>query len=236
MKIGFNKPYITGKETKYIKNVVENDKISGNGIYTKKCHEKFRNLLNNKQNLLTTSCTDALEMTAILANIQPGDEVVMPTYTFVSTANAFILRGAKVVFVDSREDHPGMNEDKIEEVINEKTKAIVPVHYAGVACDMDKILALAKKHNLLIIEDAAQGIDSYYKGKPLGSIGDMGCFSFHETKNIMSGEGGSLMINKSRYSKRAEIIRDKGTNRDEFNNKIVKTDKYDGLKDEISSL
>tara|TARA_X000000950_G_scaffold174263_1_gene211848 strand:- start:6943 stop:8067 length:1125 start_codon:yes stop_codon:yes gene_type:complete len=216
MKIGFNKPYITGKETKYIKNVVENDKISGNGIYTKKCHEKFRNLLNNKQNLLTTSCTDALEMTAILANIQPGDEVVMPTYTFVSTANAFILRGAKVVFVDSREDHPGMNEDKIEEVINEKTKAIVPVHYAGVACDMDKILALAKKHHLLVIEDAAQGIDNFYKGKPLGSIGDMGCFSFHETKNIQCGEGGLIAINNSNLSNRAEIIWEKGTNRSAF--------------------
>jgi dTDP-4-amino-4,6-dideoxygalactose transaminase len=155
-------------------------------------------------------------MTAILSNIQAGDEVIMPTYTFVSTANAFILRGAKVVFVDSREDHPGMDEDKIEEVITEKTKAIVPVHYAGVACDMDKILAIAKKYNLLVIEDAAQAIDSFYKGKPLGSIGDMGCFSFHETKNIQCGEGGLLAINNSKYMERAEIIWEKGTNRSAF--------------------
>lgn len=214
--IGFNKPHTTGLENKYLIQAVLNKKLSGNGIYTKKCHNKFNKLLNNKQNFLTTSCTDALEMTSILANIQPGDEVIMPTYTFVSTANAFILRGAKVVFVDSKEDHPGMVEDKIEEVINEKTKAIVPVHYAGVACDMDKILTIAKKHKLLVIEDAAQAIDSYYKGKPLGSIGDMGCFSFHETKNIQCGEGGLLAINDSNFSNRAEIIWEKGTNRSAF--------------------
>jgi dTDP-4-amino-4,6-dideoxygalactose transaminase len=212
----FNKPYLTGLESSFIANAFKKGKISGNGYYSKLCQKKFSNLLNNQINLCTTSCTDALEMTAILANIQPGDEVIMPTYTFVSTANAFVLRGAKVIFVDSREDHPGMDENKIEEVINEKTKAIVPVHYAGVACDMDKILALAKKFNLLVIEDAAQAIDSFYKGKPLGAIGDMGCFSFHETKNIQCGEGGLLAINNPIYKERAEIIWEKGTNRSAF--------------------
>ena len=216
MKIGFNKPFITGIENEYLIKAVLNKKLSGNGFFTKKCHKKFTLLLNNHQNLLTTSCTDALEMSAILANIQPGDEVIMPTFTFVSTANAFILRGAKVKFIDSSTTHPGMDEDKIEEVINEKTKAIVPVHYAGVACDMDKILALANRCKLLVIEDAAQAIDSFYKGIPLGSIGDMGCFSFHETKNIQCGEGGLLSINNSNFSKRAEIIWEKGTNRSAF--------------------
>ena len=214
--IAFNVAHITGNENGYFSEAVKNKKLSGNGVYTKKCHEKFKSLLSNQHNLLTSSCTDALEMCAILTDIKPGDEVIMPTYTFVSTANAFILRGAKIKFIDSRTDHPGMDEDKIEEVINEKTKAIVPVHYAGVACDMDKILALAKKHNLLIIEDAAQGIDSYYKGKPLGSIGDMGCFSFHETKNIQCGEGGLLSVNNANFSNRAEIIWEKGTNRSAF--------------------
>jgi len=214
--IPFNVAHITGNENSYISEAVVNKKLSGNGVYTKKCHNKFKTLFNNQHNLLTTSCTDALEMSAILADIKPGDEVIMPTYTFVSTANAFILRGAKIKFIDSRIDHPGMDEDKIEEVISEKTKAIVTVHYAGVACDMDKILALAKKHNLLIIEDAAQGIDSYYKGKPLGSIGDMGCFSFHETKNIQCGEGGLLAVNNANFSSRAEIIWEKGTNRSAF--------------------
>tara|TARA_B110000027_G_scaffold122601_1_gene137735 strand:+ start:5521 stop:6663 length:1143 start_codon:yes stop_codon:yes gene_type:complete len=214
--IGFNKPFLVGKEIKYLKEAVLKAKLSGNGIFTKKCQQFFEENIGFKKSLLTTSCTDALEMTAILSNIQPGDEVIMPTYTFVSTANAFILRGAKIIFVDSRDDHPGMDEDKIEEVINEKTKAIVPVHYAGVACDMDKILAIAKKYNLLVIEDAAQAIDSFYKGKPLGSIGDMGCFSFHETKNIQCGEGGLLAINNSKYMERAEIIWEKGTNRSAF--------------------
>jgi dTDP-4-amino-4,6-dideoxygalactose transaminase len=214
--IAFNNPYTSGNESKYLIQAVSYKKISGNGHFTKQCHKKFKSFLNNKQNLLTTSCTDALEMTAILANIQPGDEVIMPTYTFVSTANAFILRGAKIIFVDSKEDHPAMDEEKIEEVINEKTKVIVPVHYAGVACDMDKILAIAKKYNLLVIEDAAQAIDSFYKGKPLGSIGDMGCFSFHETKNIQCGEGGLLAINNSKFKERAEIIWEKGTNRSAF--------------------
>ena len=214
--IPFNIAHITGNENRYISKAVINKKLSGNGIYTKKCHKKFKNLLDNHHNLLSTSCTDALEMSAILAEIKPGDEVIMPTYTFVSTANAFILRGAKVKFIDSRTDHPGMDEDKIEEVINEKTKAIVPVHYAGVACDMDKILAIAKKYNLMVIEDAAQAIDSFYNGKPLGSIGDLGCFSFHETKNIQCGEGGLLTVNNSLFKERAEIIWEKGTNRSAF--------------------
>jgi dTDP-4-amino-4,6-dideoxygalactose transaminase len=214
--ISFNKPFLTGKETSYLREAVKMGKISGNGEFSKKCQYFLANNLKSKKTLLTTSCTDALEMTAILGNIQPGDEVIMPAYTFVSTANAFILRGAKVVFVDSREDHPGMDEDRIEEVINEKTKAIVPVHYAGVACDMDKILAIAKKYNLMVIEDAAQAIDSYYKGKPLGSIGELGCFSFHETKNIQCGEGGLLSINNSKFKERSEIIWEKGTNRSAF--------------------
>ena len=214
--IPFNKPYLTGKETSYLIEAVNKGKISGNGYYTKLCQNYFTQQLKNEQNLCTTSCTDALEMCAILTNINPGDEVIMPTYTFVSTANAFILRGAKVVFVDSRKDHPGMDEELIEELITEKTKAIVVVHYAGVACDMDKILTIAKKYNLLVIEDAAQAIDSYYKGKPLGSIGDMGCFSFHETKNIQCGEGGLLSINNAIYKERAEIIWEKGTNRSAF--------------------
>lgn len=214
--IAFNIAHITGRENRYISEAVINKKLSGNGLFTKKCHEKFNNLLNNKLNLLTTSCTDALEMSSILANIKIGDEVIMPTYTFVSTANAFTLRGAKIRFIDSREDHPGMDEEKIEKVINKKTKAIVPVHYAGVACDMDKIMSLADKYNLIVIEDAAQAIDSYYKGGPLGSIGDFGCFSFHETKNIQCGEGGLLAINNFNYTKRAEIIWEKGTNRSAF--------------------
>ena len=215
--IGFNKPYLTGKETHYIYKAAYHElKLSGNGIFTKKCQKLFKKLLNNSYNLLTTSCTDALEMTSILANIQPDDEVIMPTYTFVSTANAFILRGAKIRFIDSRIDHPGMDENKIEEVINEKTRAVVPVHYAGVSCDMYKIMALAKKYNLLVIEDAAHAVDSFYKGKPLGSIGDLGCFSFHETKNIQCGEGGLLAINNEKLSKRAEIIWEKGTNRSAF--------------------
>ena len=214
--IPFNRPYLTGKETSYLIEAVKKGKISGNGYFTKLCQSFFNEKLKNQVNLCTTSCTDALEMAAILSNIQLGDEVIMPTYTFVSTANAFILRGAKVVFVDSRKDHPGMDEELIEELITEKTKAIVVVHYAGVACDMDKILTIAKKYNLLVIEDAAQAIDSYYKGKPLGTIGDMGCFSFHETKNIQCGEGGLLSINNAIYKERAEIIWEKGTNRSAF--------------------
>ncbi|MCJ7483192.1 MAG: dTDP-4-amino-4,6-dideoxygalactose transaminase [Thermodesulfovibrionales bacterium] len=221
MKIPFNKPYLTGKETAYIEQAVQSGKISGNGMFTKKCHEFFEARYGFKKCLLTTSCTDALEMAAILLNIEPGDEVIMPSYTFVSTANAFVLRGAKIVFVDSRPDHPGIDEDKIEELITPRTKVIVPVHYAGVACDMDKIMDIASRHDLFVVEDAAQAIDSYYTGKdgikgPIGSIGHLAAFSFHETKNIQCGEGGMLVINDDRFIKRAEIIWEKGTNRAEF--------------------
>ena len=214
--IPFNKPYLTGKETSYLTEAVKQGKISGNGHYTKLCQNYFTQQLENEKSLCTTSCTDALEMCAILTNIKPGDEVIMPTYTFVSTANAFILRGAKVVFVDSRKDHPGMDEELIEELITEKTKAIVVVHYAGVACDMDQVVKIAERNKLIVIEDAAQAIDSYYKGKALGSIGDLGTFSFHETKNIQCGEGGLLSINNPIYKERAEIIWEKGTNRSAF--------------------
>jgi len=214
--IPFNKPYLTGKEMHYMYQAVYSGKISGNGMFTQKCHKFFEERFGFKKALLTTSCTDALEMCAILADIKPGDEVIIPSYTFVSTAIAFVRQGAKIIFVDSRSDHPGMDEDKIEALITVNTKAIVPVHYAGVACDMDKIMSLANKYNLLVIEDAAQAIDSYYKGKPLGSIGHMAAFSFHETKNINSGEGGLLAINDDRFVNRAEIIWEKGTNRAEF--------------------
>uniref|UniRef100_UPI003744204F dTDP-4-amino-4,6-dideoxygalactose transaminase n=1 Tax=Mesohalobacter halotolerans TaxID=1883405 RepID=UPI003744204F len=214
--IPFNKPYISGNEFKYISESVESGKISGDGIFTKKCHTFFEETYEFKKVLLTTSCTDALEMAAILIDIKPGDEVIMPSYTFVSTANAFALRGAKIVFADSRKDHPGMDENSLEALITSKTKAIVPVHYAGVACDMDIIMDIADRHNLFVVEDAAQAIDSYYKGKPLGGIGHLAAFSFHETKNIISGEGGMLVINDESFAKRAEIIREKGTNRSSF--------------------
>jgi dTDP-4-amino-4,6-dideoxygalactose transaminase len=214
--IPFNKPYLTGKETLYIEQAVRSGKISGNGMFTQKCQKYFEGRYGFRKALLTTSCTDALEMCALLANIQPGDEVIVPSYTFVSSALAFVRQGAKIIFADSREDHPGINEDQIEALITPKTRIIVAVHYAGVACDMDKIMAIAEKYNLLVIEDAAQAIDSFYKGKPLGSIGHMAAFSFHETKNINSGEGGLLAINDERFLKRAEIIWEKGTNRAEF--------------------
>ncbi len=214
--IPFNKPYLTGKETHYIYQAVSSCKISGDGIYTKKCHDFFEKKYGFKKALLTTSCTDALEMAAILLDIKEGDEVIAPSYTFVSTVNAFVLRGAKIVFVDSCQDNPNMDVDKIEALITNKTKVIVPVHYAGIACDMLKIMDLAKKHNLFVVEDAAQSIDSFYNGKPLGSIGHMATFSFHETKNIISGEGGMLVINDKCFVKRAEIIREKGTNRSSF--------------------
>jgi dTDP-4-amino-4,6-dideoxygalactose transaminase len=214
--IPFNKPHLTGKETAYIEEAVRSGKISGDGMFTKKCHTFFEQHFGMHKALLTTSCTDALEMTAILANIQPGDEVIMPSYTFVSTANAFVLRGAHIVFADSRTDHPGIDESKIEALITPRTKAIVVVHYAGVACDMDIVNDIARKHGLLVIEDAAQAIDSYYKGKPLGTFGAMAAFSFHETKNIQCGEGGLLSINTERFAGRAEIIREKGTNRSAF--------------------
>ena len=216
MKIPFNKPFLTGNETKYIEEAVRSMKISGDGIFTKKCHSFFEEKYGFKKCLLTTSCTDALEMAALLINIEQGDEVIMPSYTFVSTANAFVLRGARIVFADSLPDHPNMDVSKIESLITPKTKAIVPVHYGGVACDMDEIMALAKKYNLYVIEDAAQAIDSYYKERPLGSIGHLAAFSFHETKNIISGEGGMLVINDDQFSERAEIIREKGTNRSQF--------------------
>lgn len=238
MNIPFNKPYLTGKETEYIEDAVMFGKISGNGDFTKKCHQFFRDRYGFKKCLLTTSCTDALEMTAILINIQPGDEVIMPSYTFVSTANAFILRGAHIRFVDSRKDHPGMDEDLIEELITPKTKAIVAVHYSGVACDMEKIMDIADRHNIFVVEDAAQAIESYYTfsdgaQEPLGSIGHLGCFSFHETKNIIAGEGGMLVVNDNNLQARAEIIWEKGTNRAAFFRGDV--DKY-GWKDIGSSF
>lgn len=219
--IPFNKPFLTGKETHYIYDAVNSGKISGNGKYTQKCQRFFEETYGFKKSLLTTSCTDALEMAAILANIKPGDEVIVPSFTFVSTAIAFVRQGAKIVFADSYENNPNIDADKIEALITDKTKAIVPVHYAGVACDMDKIMDLSSKYNLLVIEDAAQAIDSYYTGKngarrALGSIGHLAAFSFHETKNIISGEGGMLAINDIRFVDRSEVIWEKGTNRASF--------------------
>lgn len=216
MKIPFNKPFLTGNETKYIEEAVTSMKISGDGMFTKKCHTFFEEKYGFHKCLLTTSCTDALEMAAILIDIQAGDEVIMPSYTFVSTANAFVLRGAKIVFADSLPNHPNIDVSKIEALITPKTKAIVPVHYGGVACDMDTIMELAAKYKLFVIEDAAQAIDSFYKGKPLGGIGHLAAFSFHETKNIISGEGGMLVINDEQFAQRAEVIREKGTNRSQF--------------------
>lgn len=214
--IPFNKPYLTGKETHYIYQAVNSGKISGNGMFTQKCHQFFEEKFGFNKCLLTTSCTDALEMAAILIDVQHGDEIILPSYTFVSTANAFVLRGAKLIFADSEMGNPNIDPSKIEALITNKTKAIVPVHYAGIACDMDAIMAIANKHNLFVIEDAAQAIDSYYKDKPLGSIGHLSAFSFHETKNIIAGEGGLLVINDDRFKRRAEIIWEKGTNRAEF--------------------
>lgn len=227
--IPFNKPYLTGREVHYLHEAVSYGHISGNGIFTKKCQRFFEEHWCFKKSLLTTSCTDALEMCALLLDIQPGDEIIIPSYTFVSTALAFVRQGAVIVFADSRRDHPGIDEDSLESLITPRTKAIVPVHYAGVACDMEKIMALANKYNLFVVEDAAQAIDSYFiiydensvlgvKGekRPLGGIGHLGCFSFHETKNIQCGEGGLLAINDERFIKRAEILWEKGTNRVDF--------------------
>ncbi|WCO02521.1 dTDP-4-amino-4,6-dideoxygalactose transaminase [Psychroserpens ponticola] len=214
--IPFNKPYLSGKESEYIQLAVDSGMISGNGNYTKKCQKFFEDNYNIKKALLTTSCTDALEMCALLLNIKEGDEVIMPSYTFVSTANAFVLRGAKIVFADSKLDHPNIDETKIEALITPKTKAIVVVHYAGCACEMDAIMQIANKHDVFVIEDAAQAIDSFYKGKALGSIGHLATFSFHETKNIISGEGGLLAINDEQFIERSEIIWEKGTNRSSF--------------------
>ncbi len=209
MKIPFNKPYFTGREAYHVAAAGATGKISGNGIYTGKCHAFFSNRYGFGKVLLTTSCTDALEMTALLARIEPGDEVIMPSFTFVSTANAFVLRGAKIVFADSSAENPNINVNTIESLITSKTKAIVVVHYAGIACDMDKVMELAARYKLFVIEDAAQAIDSYYKGRALGSIGNMAAFSFHETKNISCGEGGMLVVNDMDLAPRAEIIWEK---------------------------
>lgn len=215
-KIPFNKPYFTGDEETHIHQAFRSGKVSGDGAYTKKCQKFIEDRYGFSKCLLTTSCTDALELAAILINIEPGDEVILPSYTFVSTANAFVLRGAKVVFVDSNELEPNMDVAKVESLITPRTKAIVPVHYAGVSCDMDAIMAIADKYGLFVVEDAAQAIDSHYKGKPTGSIGHLGAFSFHETKNIIAGEAGMLLINDERFKSRAEIVREKGTNRAAF--------------------
>ncbi len=215
-QIGFNKPYLTGKETEYIKDAVMSSKISGDGEFTRRCHNFFEQRYRFRKVLLTTSCTDALEMAAILLDIQQGDEIIIPSYTFVSTCNAFVLRGARIVFADSGTVNPNIDVATIESLISPRTKAIVVVHYAGISCDMDPILDLSKKHNLFVVEDAAQAVDSYYKDKPLGSLGHLATFSFHETKNVTSGEGGMLVINDERFIKRAEIIREKGTNRSAF--------------------
>lgn len=217
MRISFNRPPFVGKETEYIKEAVEkNGMICGDGPFTKKCSQWMKERFQTKNVLLTTSCTHALEMAAFLADIQPGDEVIMPSYTFVSTADAFVLRGATCVFVDIRPDTMNIDETKIEEAITEKTKAIVPVHYAGVSCAMDEIMAIAKKYNLKVVEDAAQGVNAFYKGKALGTIGDFGCYSFHETKNYSMGEGGAILFQDDRYLEPAEILREKGTNRSQY--------------------
>ena len=214
--INFNVPPYTGKEMEYIKNAVENQKICGDGEFTKKCNAWIEEKTRTTKCLLTTSCTHATELAALLADIKEGDEVIMPAYTFVSTADAFVLRGATAVFVDIKPETMNIDENLIEAAITEKTRAIVPVHYAGVSCEMDKIMEIAKRHNLVVIEDAAQGIMSTYKGKPLGTIGDFGCFSFHETKNYSMGEGGALLIRNEKDIEEAEIIREKGTNRSKF--------------------
>ena len=214
--IEFNIPPVVGKEIEYIKEAMDNKKICGDGEFTKKCSSWMQKKFKVNNVLLATSCTSALEMAAILVDINPGDEVIMPSYTFVSTADAFVLRGAKIVFVDIRPDTMNIDENKIEEAITGKTKAIVVVHYAGIACEMDTILNIAKKHNIKVVEDAAQGVMSEYKGKALGTIGDLGCYSFHETKNYSMGEGGAICFNNDEYKEKAEIIREKGTNRSKF--------------------
>lgn len=215
-QIPFNKPYMTGKELWYISQAHHAGQLAGDGKYTKKCHQWLESQTNSHKALLTHSCTAALEMSAILADLKPGDEVIMPSYTFVSTANAFVLRGAVPVFIDIRPDTLNLDETLVEAAITEHTRAIVPVHYAGVGCEMDTLQQIASKYQLLLIEDAAQGLMASYKGKPLGSFGDLGCFSFHETKNIISGEGGALIVNNPKFIEQAEIIREKGTNRSQF--------------------
>lgn len=216
LKFPFNKPFLTGKEVHYIYEAVQSGKISGDGLFTKKCQAFFEEQYGFRKTLLTTSCTDALELAALLLDIEPGDEVIAPSYTFVSTVNAFVLRGANIIFADSAKDNPNIDVQQIESLVTPRTKAIIPVHYAGIACDMDAINAIAKKHNLYVVEDAAQAVDSYYKGKPLGTLGDLSAFSFHETKNIIAGEGGMIGINTPSFVSRAEIIREKGTNRSSF--------------------
>jgi dTDP-4-amino-4,6-dideoxygalactose transaminase len=214
--IPFNCPHFTGRETRYMRRALNNRKLSGNGEFTKRCQSLFERTYGFQKCLLTTSCTDALEMAAILCDLKEGDEVIVPSYTFVSTALAFVRQGARIVFADSEEETPNLDADKLEPLITERTRVIVPVHYAGIACDMDPIMALAKKHDLLVVEDCAQAIDSFYKGRPLGTIGHLSCFSFHETKNIIAGEGGMLAINDEQFIRRSEIIWEKGTNRAEF--------------------
>lgn len=229
MIIGFNQPTVTDKENQYVLQVMKKSEITTDGLYGKKCQQWFEKKLPCYGSLLTPSCTAALELAALLIEIKPGDEVIMPSYTFVSTANAFVLRGAKIVFVDIRPDTMNIDEQLIESAVTDKTRAIVPVHYAGVACEMDTIMEIAKRHNLFVIEDAAQGLMSSYKGKALGTIGHLGAFSFHETKNITSGgEGGLLIINDKTFKERAEIIREKGTNRSQFFRGMV--DKYQWIE------
>lgn len=214
--IRFNVPPYVGKETEYMKEAIDSHKICGDGEFTKRCNAWIEEHTGTAKALLTTSCTQALEMAALLSDIQPGDEVILPSYTFVSTANAFVLRGAKLVFVDIRPDTMNIDEKLIEDAITDKTRAIVPVHYAGVGCEMDTIMDIAKRHNLVVVEDAAQGVNAFYKGRALGSIGDYGCFSFHETKNYSMGEGGAILINRPEQIEDAEIIREKGTDRSRF--------------------
>ncbi len=214
--IDFNRPPFTGKELEYIKEAVGYGKLCGDGVFTKRCSEWMKKKFDVSNVFLTTSCTHALEMASYLCDLKPGDEVIMPSYTFVSTADAFVLRGAKIVFVDIRPDTMNIDETKIEAAITDKTRVIVPVHYAGVSCAMDEIMAIAAKYNLMVVEDAAQGVNAYYKGKALGTIGTFGCYSFHETKNYSMGEGGALVFNDSRYTEQAEILREKGTDRSRF--------------------
>lgn len=222
--LGFNKPHLTGKELDYIRDAVEREKLSGNGHYTQQCQQFFESRFGFRKTLLTQSCTDALEMAALLLNVGPGDEIILPSFTFVSTANAFALRGATLVFADVAQDCPNLDAEHVRSLITPRTKAVVVVHYAGIACDMDPIMELSRQHGFHVIEDAAQAIDSYYKGLPLGSIGHLACFSFHETKNIISGEGGMLVINDPHFISRAEILWEKGTNRSAFSRGEV--DKY----------
>ena len=222
--INFNVPPSTGREIECMKDAISLEKICGDGKYTKLCNKWFEDNFKTKKALLTTSCTTAIELAAYLLEIRPGDEVICPSYTFVSSANPFVLRGAKIIFVDIRKDTMNIDENKIEEAISDKTKAILVVHYAGVACEMDKIMEISKKHNIPVIEDAAQGVMAFYKGKALGTIGDFGCYSFHETKNYSMGEGGALLIQDEKYIERAEIIREKGTDRSKFHRGQV--DKY----------